>query len=293
MHDLAVTDSNGVRRAALVTGCSSGIGLCTAVALAEAGYRVFATMRDPKKRAALDAAAGAAGVTLDVHALDVRDTARAAEVVAMVAASGANLDLLVNNAGMGVVGFFEDQSLDEIREQVDTNLIGTLAMMKAVLPGMKARGGGRIVNVTSASGIAPSPGAPVYCGVKYAVHGLSESAHIELAPHGIKVILVVPGMHKTEIFKSNLRVASALSDPNHPNAAAIERMQGWLLSQLEKPGGAPRAVAAAIVEAGTARRPKRKYLCGPDAHIVSLLHGLLPQRAFEWSMQKQLGMMTK
>jgi NAD(P)-dependent dehydrogenase (short-subunit alcohol dehydrogenase family) len=157
---------------------------------------------------------------------------------------------------------------------------------------MIARRSGRIINVTSASGLVPSPGVPGYTGSKWALEGLSETAHIELLPHNVQVVLVEPGMHKTEIFTSNLRKAALATDPNTQAGARIEYLRKFLLATSERYGGPPRRVADVIVRAATARRPRRRYLCGVDAHLVTRMRSLLPQRVYEWTLAKQLSMMT-
>jgi len=280
------------RPVAIVTGASSGIGLHTSIALAQSGHRVFATMRNLGKRAELDRTAASAGIDLTVLQLDVCDAKSIEAAAREVEAQAGRVDVLVNNAGLGIIGYFEDQTVDEIREQVETNFMGPVTLMKAVLPGMIARRRGRIINVTSASGLVPSPGVPAYTGAKWAMEGFSESAHIELLPHGIQVVLVEPGMHKTEIFTSNLRKAAAVTNPDTPQGARIEHLTKWLLKTLERNGGDPRFVADRIVVAATVRRPHRRYICGKDAHMAAMMRSILPQRVYEWAMRKQLDTMT-
>src|SRR5689334_21963086 len=153
---------------ALVTGTSSGFGLLTAVSLARAGMQVVASMRDLARRGDLDRAAAAAGAALEVVALDVTRP----ETIAAALARTGPVDVLVNNAGIGIVGSLENTSMDELREVVETNFFGAVDIIKAVLPGMRERGRGRIINVSSVTGRIAMPGTSAYSAAKHALEGL-------------------------------------------------------------------------------------------------------------------------
>jgi NAD(P)-dependent dehydrogenase (short-subunit alcohol dehydrogenase family) len=257
---------------ALVTGAGSGFGLLTCIELAQRGFRVIATMRDLSKSQALDYAAKEAGVTIEKLALDVT---RADSITRCIAQAG-EIDLLVNNAGFGMAGFFEDLAMDELREQFDTNFFAVAAMMWAVIPGMRARGRGRIINVSSIAGRFANPGVSAYSSSKFAVEGLSESIRHELRPLGIWVVLVEPGSFKTDIFTSKRRTARRALEPSSPNYERFQKGLAMVDRMLAGNQRDPCAVAKTIAKAATAKKPKMRYLVGRDAKGQMLAKALLP-----------------
>ncbi len=273
-------------RVALVTGASSGFGLLSSVTLARRGFRVFATMRAPERRDALDDAAAAAGVDVDVVQLDVTDDRSVVDAVRGIEAAAGGVDVLVNNAGIAIAGLFEDLDLDELREQLETNLVGLVRMSQAVLPGMRARGGGRIVNVSSAGGRLPTPMLSGYCGTKAAVDAISESLRIEARRAGVRVSVVAPGTFKTEIFERNRRTARRTSDPEGPFYALNQRLERGVARMLAQNHADPQRVADAVVRAATAPRPSRYYRVGADAHAGAVARALLPEALYEWGLSR-------
>ena len=180
--------------AVIVTGCSTGIGLETALHLAAAGFRVFATVRTPDQRDGLLAAGAERDVKLDVLKLDLTDRSSIAEAVAAVLGAAGSIYGLVNNAGIGLRGCTEDCSEEEIRRLFETNVLGTIAVTKAVIPHMREAGCGRIITVSSVGGRVPGFGVTMYCASKFAQEGLGEGLAQELAPLGIQSVIVEPGM---------------------------------------------------------------------------------------------------
>ncbi|HET7801400.1 MAG TPA: SDR family NAD(P)-dependent oxidoreductase, partial [Humibacillus xanthopallidus] len=180
------------RQVALVTGTSSGMGLHAAVELARRGLSVVATMRDVSRSDRLDAAAAEAGVQLDVRALDVTDHEAARACVDGVLADHGRIDVLVNNAGRGAVGTAEQLGLDEIRDQLEVNYLGPVALTKLVLPTMRAAGSGRVLTVTSVGGAVGQPFADAYCGAKFAVEGFMQSLSTVMLAHGVWVSVIEP-----------------------------------------------------------------------------------------------------
>ena len=176
----------------LVTGASSGIGLATAVAAAQAGFTVVATVRDLERTAALTEAAAAAGVDVDVRALDVTDAESVASCVSGVAAAYGRLDALVNNAGAAHVSTLEIYSMDAIRATLEVNFFGVVAMSRAAMPHLRASGG-RLVTISSVGGIVGQPFNEAYCAAKFAVEGFMESLAPVAATVGVKVSVVEPG----------------------------------------------------------------------------------------------------
>ena len=192
---------------AVVSGCSSGVGLHTAVRLAEAGFRVIATMRDTAKADPLRAAAVAAGVDVEIAPLDVTEQASIDAAVADAVARHGRIDLLVNNAGGGFLGSVEQTSDADLRRVMELNFFGVWNLTKAVLPIMRAAGSGRIVTVTSVGGLLGQPFNEAYCAAKFAVEGMMEGLAPLARNMGIAVCLVEPGPILTE-FVNNVRAVS-------------------------------------------------------------------------------------
>ena len=273
--------SSAAGKVALLSGCSSGFGLLASVELARAGFRVYASMRDLGKRGRLDQAAREAGAAVEVVALDVTRGESIAQAVAEVERAAGPIDVLVNNAGYGIGGFIEELEVDELREQFETNFFGLVALTKAVLPGMRGRGSGRVINVSSIAGRVALPGLGAYCASKFAVEGFSESLRYEAMGDGIQVSLVEPGSFKTDIFYGNRRLARRAKDPASPHFEKAQRMEKMVDKMLEMNDADPRDVALAIVRAATERRPRLRYLVGADAKAQAALKAVLPERAFE------------
>jgi len=241
----------------LITGASSGIGRATALRFQAEGWNVIATMRDPS---------GSDLAELDrvlVTHLDVTDTTSiTAAISAGIDRFGA-IDVLLNNAGYGAYGPLEAFSADRIRRQFDTNVIGLLEVTKAVLPYMRARRSGTIVNISSIGGQITFPLGTLYHGTKFAVEGLSEALHYELEPLGIRVRIVQPGMIKTDFGGRSFDFAmdDSLSD-YAPSAAAMGRLFGKLASNPSS----PKIVADVIWQAANATDDQLRFRAGADAN---------------------------
>lgn len=190
---------------ALVTGTSSGMGMHAAVELARAGARVIATMRDTTRSDRLLAAADAAGVAVDVRALDVTDHAAAARVVDEITAEYGRIDLLVNNAGQGGVGTAEQLSMEQIRAQAEVNYFAPVHLAKLVLPGMRERGHGTILTVTSVGGAVGQPFADAYCGAKFAVEGFMQSLAAVAERFGVQVRVIEPAAVASDFVQNAVR----------------------------------------------------------------------------------------
>ncbi|WP_369362493.1 SDR family oxidoreductase [Streptomyces sp. CG4] len=232
----------------LITGTSSGIGLATAVAAARSGWQVIATMRDTAKAGPLLAAAEAAGVTVDVRALDVTDPA---SVEACLAGLD-RLDALVNNAGAGHVGTLEQESVENVRAVMEVNFFGVLHVTKSALPLLRASKG-RVLTVTSVGGVIGQPFNEAYCAAKFAVEGFMESLAPVAATVGVSVSVVEPGAVASE-FVSNVRLADNALEQAGSYAPALsaylDRTRGAFAGAQE-----PQDVAAQMVELLAAERP--------------------------------------
>jgi short-subunit dehydrogenase len=260
---------------ALVTGASSGIGRATAIALQSAGFRVFGTSRR--------AAKNSDGLTM--LACDVTDDASVAKLVDDVLAETGRIDLLVNNAGMGLFGGAEESSMVQAQALFDVNVFGVLRVTNAVLPIMRRQGKGRIVNLSSVQGFIPAPYFALYASTKHAIEGYSESLDHELRPFGIRVALVEPAYTRTS-FEDNLARPDQLLDIYD---AARAGMNAVVRKAMEK-GDSPEVVAKTILAAATASVPRRRYAAGKMARQVSFLRRFVPASAFDKSLRKQNGL---
>ncbi len=269
------------QKTAVVTGSSSGIGLLTAVELARAGYFVVATMRDPARRSRLDEAAAQAGVAgrIEVRPLDITAFDAIPAAVAAIARDRGRIDVLVNNAGFSLAGMAEDLTLAEIRDQLETNFFGHVAMTKAVLPIMRAQRSGHIIMVSSVSGIVAQPMISSYSASKFALEGWSEAARIETHSLGIRIVLVEPGAYKTDIWDRNVKIGAGALDPASPNKERSQRFAEFVKGQVHKRDA--REVARLIVRIAQDPNPRLRYRCGPDAHLQTWIRRLLPWRMYE------------
>ena len=265
----------------VVTGASSGIGMETALHLASRGYQVCATMRDLSRRGALDAEAARRKVDLLVEALDVTDPASIEMRVRSLVGRYGGISGLVSNAGFQMRGYFEDMTDAEIRSVFEVNLFGTMNVIRAVLPVMRAARQGRIVIVSSVGGLLGSPALSAYCASKHALEGFGESLWLEGRALGIQVSLVEPAIVQTEIWRGNKRLAAAALSPTSPYRdwfLAEERLADQVVAT------APTTtvdVARAAHQAFAARRPRLRYLVGRRAALLLLFRRYLPAALFE------------
>ncbi len=267
-------------RVAIVTGASSGIGESVARALHVQGFRVFAAARR------VDRMDGLAAVGIQVRPLDVTDDASMVAFVEGVMADSGQVDVLVNNAGYGSYGALEEVPMDEARRQFDVNVFGLARLTQLVLPQMRSRRSGRIINISSMGGKIYEPLGSWYHATKFAVEGLSDSLRLELAPFGVDVVVIEPGAIKTEwagISGANLRQRSAegpYARQAGQVAAALDAASG------DQPRGSdPSVVAEAVVKAATARRPRTRYVVGLGARPMLLARRVLPDRGFDGVMR--------
>jgi len=263
-------------KVAIVTGASSGIGHATAFRLHEAGYAVYAGARRVEKMKDL--------ADLGIHAieLDVTDDASMVAFVDRVIAETGRIDVLVNNAGYGAFGALEDVPNDEGRRQFDVNVFGLARLTQLVLPHMRTQRSGRIINMSSMGGRISEPLGSWYHATKFAVEGMSDALRLELAPFGIRVVLIEPGGMNTEwgaIAADSLLAASAHT-AYAAQATGVARMLRSV-DQKPKPSSSPDRIAKAVVRAAQARRPKTRYLLGPGAKPLVTLHRFLPDRVFD------------
>jgi NAD(P)-dependent dehydrogenase (short-subunit alcohol dehydrogenase family) len=244
----------------LVTGSSSGIGLATALHFARQGWNVHAGVRNPATATELQQANTAERLSITPVAIDVDDAGSVTRGVGEVLARAGRIDALVNNAGIGGGGAIEDVPVDWARSLFETNYFGTIRMTQAVLPGMRERRAGAIVNVSSIAGRLAIAGHGHYSAVKHALEAISEVLAQEVQAFGIRVAVVEPGVVVTPIFTKAKRFA----DPASPYAMHVHRLLLFYQMQMRAPSQ-PVDVARVIFEAVTTKEPRLRYLVGDDA----------------------------
>ena len=273
----------------LVTGASSGIGRAVAIELAQRGHTVFSAAR---RRATLDDLAashrGIVAVPLDVTDEDSIDSAWS---LISSATQGASVDVLVNAAGYALTGPIETLSTQEVKRQFDTNVFGLLAVTRAVLPSMRARRAGRIVNISSVVGRTSFPAMGVYGATKYAVEAVSDSLRMELAPTGIKVVLIEPGFVATDIIDASTReraepAVRPVGDVDG-YGSLIEGADRFLAKQMKRAMPAP-ALARTIANAAESRRPRNRYVAPVSAKGLVAVFTRLPDRVADAAKRRAI-----
>jgi len=268
-----------VSKAVLITGCSTGIGRATAERLASAGFTVYATARKLEAVADLEAK-GCRTLALDV----TDDESMKAAVTTVEEAEGA-VGVLVNNAGYSQSGAVESIDIDEVRAQFETNVFGLVRMSQLVLPGMRAQGYGRVVNVGSMGGKLTFPGGGIYHATKYAVEAISDAMRFEVSSFGVHVVLIQPGLIKTEFASAAVGALNRGTADDGPYGQFNQEVAATTVGGYEGPaaklGGGPDTVAKAIEKAVTANRPKARYPVTPSARLLMGQRALMPDRAWD------------
>ena len=271
----------------LITGSSTGFGKLAALEFARRGDTVFASMRNTGKGDALVSEAKAANLTVNVVALDVANRSSVDTAVAGVIKEAGRIDVLVNNAGIGIHGPIEDCDDDEIHAVLETNVLGVIRAARAVAPHMRAQKSGTIINVGSLAGKVSAPFGGVYSASKHAVEALSDSLYFELHPFGVRVVVVEPGGFETE-FGVNRILARRFNE----GSPYVEYEQRFNASSSKLPGADQREsaqkVADVIVDAAKSEAPKRRYLVGQDAQTIGGLAKQMSDEDFEKAMRTVL-----
>ena len=258
---------------AVVTGASSGIGRATAEALVRAGFTVFGTSRRK-------ASNGPDGVTMLV--CDVTDGEAVAALVSTVLSQTGRIDLLVNNAGVGLLGGAEESSVAQVQSMFDVTLFGVMRATNAVLPSMRGRGEGRIINIGSVLGLVPAPYAAHYSAAKHALEGYSESLDHEVRAFNIRVSVIEPAFVRTVFDQNGIEPDSLLKEYDLGRAGVDA-----LLRDVMPKADRPEVVAEVVVRAATDARPRRRYTAGRAARQVSILRRFAPAEIFDKSLRKQ------
>jgi short-subunit dehydrogenase len=263
-------------KVAIVTGASSGIGKATAEALATSGFTVFGTSR----RAVAN---GPKQVTMLV--CDVTDDASVNGLVSEVFGRTGRIDLLVNNAGLGLFGGAEESSITQSKTLFEVNFFGLVRMTNAVLPSMRKNRGGHIINISSVLGFLPAPYSAFYGATKHAVEGYSESLDHETRTFGVRVTLIEPAFAKSSFDQAALKPDAAMAEYNEARIQVDK-----LVQQAMTIGDPPEVVADTVVMAATATRPKRRYPAGKAAKQVAFARRFVPAGMFDKSLRKQFGL---
>jgi NAD(P)-dependent dehydrogenase (short-subunit alcohol dehydrogenase family) len=262
-------------KTAIVTGASSGIGEATAERLAKAGYKVYGTSRR---------GAQAGKRSFEMLTLDVTSDESVASAVGKVIAAEGQIDLLVNNAGFGVApGAAEESSIAQARSIFDTNFFGMVRMTRAVVPHMRRRGAGRIVNIGSVLGFLPMPFGALYAATKHAIEGYSESLDHELRTRGIRVSIIEPAYTKTQ-FDANFLEPDSKLDVYRDVRAAVSKTVKEVMVGADEPG----VVADVVLRAASAARPKLRYAAGGLANRLRLLRRFAPAGLMDAGIRKDL-----
>ncbi|KPB76502.1 oxidoreductase [Pseudomonas cannabina] len=260
-------------KTAIVTGASSGIGRATAEALAHAGFTVFGTSRK----------VGLSTSQVSMLTCDVTNDEAVSHLISTVLAQTGRIDLLVNNAGIGLVGGAEEFSIAQVQALFDVNLYGVIRMTNAVLPSMRQNGQGRIINIGSILGLIPAPYSSHYSAVKHALEGYSESLDHEIRAFGIRVSVVEPGFVRTVFDQNGIEPDSPLKEYDQARAGFKA-----LLADVMPTADLPEVVAAVVLKAASDTQPKHRYTAGKTARQISLMRRFVPAAAFDKSLRKQL-----
>lgn len=272
----------------LITGAGTGIGLATALHLAERGYAVFASVPDLGQRAGIEEAAATRGVDVRVLLLDVTHRGTIESAVSTIMRDSGGIYGVVHCAGLGLRGFFEDLKDDEIRRLFDVNVFGVMAVTRAVLPHMRTARRGRIVIVSSAAGRIASMTISAYCAAKFALEGFGESVALETAPLGLHVSLIEPGLVMTPHFTVNRGRARTALDSNSPYYAWFAQHESMVDDILRQNRVTPADVAIAVRRALTARNPRLRYIVGWRAKLLISLRRHLPGQLFHRIYSRRL-----
>jgi len=253
-----------MEKVAVVTGTSSGIGFETALTLAREGYYTYATMRDTTKSDRIKELGKKDNLKISVLELDVDDENSVKNAIRKILDQKQRIDVLVNNAGWGLWGCVEDVSVDEFKTQFDTNFFSIIRLIQEVGPTMRKQGSGKIINISSVAGRIGFPASPAYISSKFALEGLSECLRLEMAPFGVDVVIIEPGVIKTNFL--NPVKLSKKSESNTAYSDITTKVVSGIKMMAEM-GTPPKEVADAVVKSIKDDKPLPRYIVGNDASM--------------------------
>lgn len=271
-------------KVALVTGSSSGIGYETSLALARNGYKTYATMRNMKKSKNLLDKSKKEGLELEVLELDVDSNDSIKTAIKKITSKENRIDVLVNNAGWGLFGATEDVPVEDFKKQFETNFFGVIRLIQEIAPLMRKQNSGTIINISSVAGRIGFPGSPAYISSKFALEGLSESLRYELGQFGIDVIIIEPGVVKTDFFTS-MKVAKPKK--SSPYKDITEKVISGVKMMAEM-GTPPSDVAKTIIKTLKDEKPLPRYIVGNDAQMFLEAKRSKTDLEFENYLKKEL-----
>ena len=272
-------------KVALVTGSSSGIGFETSLALARNGYHTFATMRNLGKDEKIKQIIEKEDLSIEILELDVDSEESVNRAIKTVSEKKGRIDVLVNNAGYGMWGTVEDVSIDEFKEQFETNFFSIIRLIQKVAPIMRKQSSGNIVNISSVAGRIGFPVSPAYISSKFALEGLSESLRFELMPFGINVIIIEPGVIKTNFFDS-----MKLSEKSQQDSTYKEITDKVIsgVKMMAEMGTHPKEVADVVIKTLGEEKPLPRYVIGNDAMMFLEAKKMKTDIEFENYLKKEL-----
>ncbi len=274
-----------MEKIALVTGSSSGIGLETSLALARDGFHTFATMRDTGKGDKIKECVEKEDLDIEILELDVDNEESVNRTIKTILEKKDRIDVLVNNAGYGMWGTVEDVSVDEFKEQFETNFFSIIRLIQKVAPIMRKQNSGNIVNVSSVAGRIGFPVSSAYISSKFALEGLSESLRFELMPFGVNIIIVEPGVIKTKFFDS-MKLAKKAQQDSAYNEITEKVISG--VKMMAEMGTHPKEVADTIIKALKEENPLPRYVVGNDAMMFLEAKKMKTDIEFENYLKKEL-----
>lgn len=276
----------------LITGGTDGLGRAAALLLAKQGYCVFAAGRSADKRAALDQLAGERGLPLKTVEMDVRDDASVGRAVAEVRTKAGAIDVLINNAGVGYFAVLEEISMDDLRQQFETNFFGAVRVTQAVLPGMRERRRGRIVNISSAAGKVALPLFGAYSGSKFALEGMTDALRLEVYPFGIDVVLIEPGYIRTGFQSVSAGLSSSYASAGRitPYLVLYEAYRQVTRQARNQSSYTPEDCARVMLRALRDNPPRPRYTVTRRAAVAAWAKRLLSDRMLDRFMIRTFGL---
>jgi NAD(P)-dependent dehydrogenase (short-subunit alcohol dehydrogenase family) len=288
-----MSDSRAKQKSVLITGATDGLGRAAALLLAQRGYRVFAAGRSAEKRAQLDALAREKNLPLETIALDVCDDHSVEAAVHSVLGKAISIDVLINNAGVNYSAAVEDLTMQDWRAQFETNFFGVLRVTRAVLPHMRERRSGRILMMSSLSGLVTPPTQGAYSSSKHALEGLSNALRMELFPFGIDVVLIEPGYITTGILKAAADLSRPYLQKGGPYSPLYIRFFASINETRAKSRTTPEDCARVMLEAIEADKPKPRYGVTALAPFVKWSKRLLTDSAMDAMLRRRYGIVRE
>ena len=288
-----MSDSGTKQKSVLITGATDGLGRAAALLLAQRGYRVFAAGRSAEKRAQLDALAREKNLALESITLDVCDDRSVEAAVHAVLSKAGAIDVLINNAGVNYTAAVEDLTMQDWRAQFETNFFGVLRVTRAVVPHMRERRSGRILMMSSLSGLVTPPTQGAYSSSKHALEGLSNALRLELFPFGIDVVLIEPGYIVTGIQKAATDLSKPYLQKGGPYAPLYTRFLSSVNNTRAKSKTTPEDCARVMLEAIEAEKPKPRYGVTSLAPFVRWSKRLLTDSAMDAMLRRQYGIVRE